>query len=170
MPDDQVHTVYEINLDQLKKQGIKGIITDLDNTLVGAKVPLATPELLEWLKLVQKSGIKVVIVSNNNHARVSAFAEPLGIPFVSSARKPKRRAFQRALELLNLQPSEALMIGDQLMTDILGGNRCGMRTVLVRPIALQDEGVMTRVNRKLEKLVIARLKKKGFKHWEDHES
>lgn len=169
IPDYQVNTIYEINIDELLGRGIKGIITDLDNTLVGAKVPLATPELINWLKLVQTAGLKVVIVSNNNQARVGAFADPLGIPYVHSARKPGNRAFLMALDLLGLKPSEALMVGDQMMTDVFGGNRMGLHTMLVKPISIRDEGVMTRVNRRLEKIVIARLKKKGYTPWEERQ-
>lgn len=167
LPDYQVNTIYEVDPEQLRRLGIKGLITDLDNTLVGAKVALATPELVNWLKLLQSSGLKVVIVSNNHRARVAAFAEPLGIPFVHSARKPSHRAFRKALDLLGLKPSETLMIGDQVMTDVFGANRMGMRTMLVKPISVQDEGFFTRINRRLEKMVIARLKKRGFNLWED---
>jgi hypothetical protein len=166
LPDYQVNSIYELDPDDFRSRGIKGVITDLDNTLVGAKDKLATPELVRWLKRLQTAGFGVVIVSNNRRARVSSFAEPLNIPYIYSARKPTARAFRRALAILGLKPSETLMIGDQMLTDVFGANRMGMLTLLVQPIAPKDEGILTRINRWLEKLVIRRLKQQG-RPWEE---
>ncbi|WP_058302522.1 YqeG family HAD IIIA-type phosphatase [Gorillibacterium timonense] len=153
IPRQQIATIYELVLTELWEQGIRGIITDLDNTLVSARTPLATPELIKWLSELQDLGFKVVVLSNNGEARVSKFATPLGIPFVYGARKPRSAAFHRALSLLDLEPEQVLVLGDQMLTDVLGGNRLGLYTVLVQPIALQEEGFFTRVNRQIEKLV-----------------
>lgn len=153
MPRQKIATIYELVLTDLWEQGIRGIITDLDNTLVSAGTPLATPELIKWLDELQELGFKVVVLSNNGEARVSKFAAPLGIPFVYGARKPRSAAFHRALSILNLEPEQTVVMGDQLLTDVLGGNRLGLYTVLVQPIALQEEGIFTRVNRMIEKLV-----------------
>ncbi|BBH21347.1 hypothetical protein Back11_26920 [Paenibacillus baekrokdamisoli] len=168
LPQMRVNTIYNIDLHTLKEQGMKGIITDLDNTLVGAKEALATPELVKWLDDVRDLGFKVVIVSNNNRTRVSKFAEPLGIPFVHAARKPANKAFNKALALLGLPAEQTAVIGDQMMTDVLGGRRMGLFTILVRPISPGDEGVMTRVNRLIEKVALSRLRKKGL--WPEEES
>ncbi len=163
LPKQTVRTIYDIDLEALKASGIRGIMTDLDNTLVGAKVPLATPELGAWLEGVRASGFKVVVVSNNNEARVRAFAEPLRLPFVSRARKPLNAAFAKALGMMGLRANEAAIVGDQMMTDVLGGNRLGLYTILVEPIAASDEGWMTRnVNRNLERAFLSRLRKKGW--------
>lgn len=165
IPRLRVRTVYDINLEQLKAQGIKGIITDLDNTLVGAKDPLATPQLTAWLEEVKRQGLKVVIVSNNGELRVSTFAAPLDIEFVHAARKPSQRPFLKAMALMQLTPEQTAVIGDQMMTDVLGGNRMKMFTILVDPIAIQDEGWTTRINRRLERIVTASLRKQGL--WKD---
>ncbi|MBJ6363061.1 YqeG family HAD IIIA-type phosphatase [Paenibacillus sp. GCM10012307] len=162
LPSMIVNTIYDIHLDQLKTQGIKGIITDLDNTLVGAKDPLATPELIVWLKDVEQRGFQVVIVSNNNETRVAKFANPLRIPFIHAARKPTSRAFRQALKMMDLNPEQTVVIGDQMLTDMLGGRRMGLYTILVAPISLKDEGIMTRVNRQIEKVALSRLRKKGL--------
>lgn len=162
IPQLRVRTVYDINLSKLKANGIKGIVTDLDNTLIGAKDPLATPELAAWLEEVKREGFKLVIVSNNNHIRVSTFATPLDVEFVHAARKPSLGAFQKACEIMMLQPQEIAVIGDQLMTDVLGGNRMNMYTILVDPIAIKDEGFGTRINRRMERIVTARLRKQGL--------
>jgi uncharacterized protein len=168
MPHAIVHAIYDIDLPKLREQGIRGIITDLDNTLVGAREPLATPELVAWLDRVREHGFRVVIVSNNNRTRVSRFADPLGIPYIHAARKPANRAFRQALNLLGLKPNEAVVVGDQMMTDVLGGKRMGLHTILVTPIAPADEGIMTRVNRLIEKIALWSLRRKGLWPKEDN--
>lgn len=162
LPHMRVNTVYEINLDELHARGVRGIITDLDNTLVGAKEALATPELVQWLDYVRSRGFQVVIVSNNNETRVGKFAAPLNIPYINAARKPAGKSFKRALSVLRLAPEETVVIGDQMLTDVLGGNRMGLYTILVTPIAPADEGIMTRVNRRIERIALVRLRKKGL--------
>jgi hypothetical protein len=157
----QVKTIYDIPLDRLIEMGIRGIITDLDNTLVGARVPAATPALIEWLAEVKRRGLKVVIVSNNAQGRVSAFAGPLSIPFIYRARKPGMRAFRKALEIMNLKPEDTVVIGDQMLTDVFGGRRMGLYTILVTPISPMDEGFFTRINRKLERIAVSKLNKQG---------
>ncbi|RXZ77211.1 YqeG family HAD IIIA-type phosphatase [Paenibacillaceae bacterium] len=167
LPDKIVRSVYDIDLNELKQKGLKGIITDLDNTLVGAKDALATPELIAWLDGLQEQGFKVVIVSNNNAGRVTRFAEPLGLPFIYAARKPIGRPFRRALEVLGLKAEQTIVIGDQLLTDMLGGRRMGLYTILVGPVAPKDEGFTTRINRQIEKVALSRLRKKGLWPEED---
>ncbi|WP_336788560.1 YqeG family HAD IIIA-type phosphatase [Paenibacillus sp. MMO-177] len=161
LPHLRVNSVYDIQLDELYKKGVRGIITDLDNTLVGAREPLATPRLTQWLEQVRDYGFKVVIVSNNNRTRVSKFADPLGIPFIHAARKPANKAFHKALSVLGLPVEQTVVLGDQMLTDVLGGKRMGLYTILVTPIAPADEGIMTRVNRRIERFVLSRLRKKG---------
>ncbi|MDP5273028.1 YqeG family HAD IIIA-type phosphatase [Chengkuizengella axinellae] len=167
LPYLHVNSIYEIDIDALKKAGVKGIITDLDNTLVGAKEALATPELIEWLKQLEQAGFKVVIVSNNNHARVSTFAKPLNLPYLPNARKPANLAFKKALQMTKLKPSEIVVIGDQLLTDVFGGNRLGLNTILVKPVSIHEDSFFTRINRRVEKIILSKLKKKGLMPWED---
>jgi uncharacterized protein len=162
LPDQIVNTVFDIDLDELKTRGVRGIITDLDNTLVGAKTPLATPQLVGWLDIVKDRGFKVVILSNNNKTRVGNFADPLGIPFIPAARKPAGASFRRALRLLELDPGHAVVVGDQMLTDVLGGRRAGLHTILVTPIAPSEEGWATQINRRIEKIALARLRRKGL--------
>ncbi|MCG7407904.1 YqeG family HAD IIIA-type phosphatase [Paenibacillus sp. ACRRX] len=169
IPRLRVRTVYDIDLTLLKSKGLKGIITDLDNTLVGAKDPLATPQLAAWLEEVKRQGFKLVIVSNNDLTRVSNFATPLDIQFVHAARKPSQRPFHKAMKLMDLSPKETAVVGDQMLTDVLGGNRMQMFTILVQPIAIQDEGWTTRINRRIERIVTASLRKKGLWHEEEHQ-
>ncbi|MFD2333746.1 YqeG family HAD IIIA-type phosphatase [Cohnella sp. GCM10020058] len=165
LPDQLVGTVFDIDLASLSSMGVRGIITDLDNTLVSARTPLATPELIAWLDKVKSLGFQVVILSNNNLMRVAKFAEPLGIPFIPAARKPFNKAFKQALNLLDLKAEQAVVVGDQMMTDVLGGRRMGLHTILVTPIARAEEGWGTRMNRRIEKIALSRLTKQGL--WPD---
>lgn len=167
LPHKRVNSIYDIDLDELSRKGIRGIITDLDNTLVGAKEPTATPELETWFEQLLRSGFQVVIVSNNGLSRVSKFSEPLSLPYIYRAKKPFHRAFRQAIAMMQLPVHSCAIIGDQLMTDVFGGNRFGLHTILVKPISPNDEGFFTRINRKLERIVIMRLKQKGWIDWED---
>jgi uncharacterized protein len=160
VPQLAANSIFDIPLDVLWDKGIRGIITDLDNTLVGAKVPVATPELVRWLNQVQDRGFQVVIVSNNNKLRVSAFADPIIVPYISSAKKPMNASFYRAMNLMKLSPQETAVVGDQMLTDVLGGNRLGLFTILVQPVSVADEGFFTRVNRVIERVARRLMKHK----------
>lgn len=166
IPSEFVKSVFQITPEQLKEQGIKGIITDLDNTLVEWDRPDATPQLVEWFARMQQAGIQVTIVSNNNELRVKSFADPMQIPFIYKARKPFRKAFLTALRLMGLKREEVVVIGDQLLTDVLGGNRLKLHTILVIPVAKSD-GFVTRFNRLVERRIFSYLKNKGHIMWGD---
>lgn len=166
LPDLYVPSVYAIDLKDLKKRGIKGIITDLDNTLIEWNVPMASPDLARWLKQVEAEGFKLVVVSNNREDRVRRFCQPLDLPFISRARKPLRASFQKAETLLGLSREEIAVIGDQLLTDVLGGNRLGYYTILVVPL-VETDGFFTRINRQMERMIFYWLKKKGLFLWEE---
>ncbi|MEF3306096.1 YqeG family HAD IIIA-type phosphatase [Paenibacillus sp. GYB003] len=167
IPQKSVRSIYEIDVQALWDTGIRGIITDLDNTLVGAKHPEATPELLAWLKALQTIGFRVVIVSNNTRLRVSRFSEPLSIPYIFRAKKPGNAAFRKAMSIMSLAPNETVVIGDQMLTDVLGGNRLGLFTILVTPIEPGDEGFFTKINRRIEKAALLWMKRRGMMEWED---
>jgi HAD superfamily phosphatase (TIGR01668 family) len=166
LPDLYVKSIYEIDLTDLKAKGIKGIITDLDNTLIEWDRPEATPELLAWLKHIENEDFKLVVVSNNHEKRVARFAEPLGIPFIHGARKPFHRAFKLAQEMMTLSEQEVVVIGDQLFTDVLGGNRLGLYTILVVPVA-ETDGFFTRFNRRLERFAFHLMRKRGMLPWKE---
>lgn len=166
LPNEQVNNVFEITAEKLTKQGIKGIITDLDNTLVEWDRPLATSKVIDWLAEMEQSGIAVTIVSNNNENRVKKFSEPHQIPYIFRARKPFSHAFTEALHKMNLKKEETVVIGDQLLTDILGGNRAGFYTILVVPVA-QTDGLVTKFNRFVERRILNWFKRKGMIQWKD---
>ncbi|MGI2326518.1 YqeG family HAD IIIA-type phosphatase [Planococcus sp. YIM B11945] len=166
IPSQYVKKVYDITPESLKQKNIHGIITDLDNTLVEWDRPNATPMLVAWLKSMKDAGIQVVIVSNNNEMRVKSFADPLGIPFIHQARKPMGRAFRKALAIMECKRENVVVIGDQMLTDIFGGNRNKLHTILVLPVA-QSDGFITRFNRLVERRIMKKLKEKGQLTWED---
>ena len=166
LPKQFVKNIFEISPESLKEKGIKGIITDLDNTLVEWDRPLATPQIIEWFAEMKRNDIKVTIVSNNKEARVKSFSDPLKIPFIFAARKPLGRAFKRAIIEMGIKKEETVVIGDQLLTDVLGGNRNGFHTILVVPVA-QTDGFMTRINRKVERRILNWFRKNGKLTWED---
>lgn len=166
LPNEHVKSVFDIQPQALKQRGIKGIITDLDNTLVAWDVRDATPEIIQWFKLMKDYHIKVTIISNNNQERVKIFSEPLGSPFVYSARKPLSNAFKTAAKEMGLKKEEIVVIGDQVLTDVLGGNLAGFYTTLVVPI-VQTDGKITRINRKIERRILNYMRRKGKISWEE---
>ncbi|MCX7570455.1 YqeG family HAD IIIA-type phosphatase [Tumebacillus sp. DT12] len=166
IPDLFVESVYNIDLDQLQARGIKGIITDLDNTLVRWDEPDATPRLIEWLDHVRDTrGLKVCIVSNNQDHRVERFAKPLNIPWIAKARKPINAPFHKGLQVLGTTREETVVIGDQLFTDVLGGNRMGMYTILVVPVG-EKEFIGTKVLRMMERIALRILRRRGLIPWD----
>lgn len=166
LPNEYVKSVYDININTLKENGIKGIITDLDNTLVPWDQADATSEVINWFNLLKENDIKVTIISNNNELRVKTFAEPLKVPSLFDARKPLRRAFNKGAKQMGLKHKEVAVVGDQLLTDILGGNRAGFYTILVVPI-VQTDAKITKINRTIERRLLNFFKKKGKISWEE---
>lgn len=164
LPRLYVSSVYHIDIEQLWAQGVRGIATDLDNTLVEWNEHSAAPKLVAWLDHLRAKGFRVCIVSNNEHERVATFAEPLGIPCVAKAGKPRRRGLKEALTLLDVGANQAAMIGDQVFTDVWGGNRMRMYTILVRPVAGQQHAA-TRVIRRVEKWVLRELSVTDGPEW-----
>lgn len=166
MPKEFVQSVLDLTPEKLQKLGIKGIITDLDNTLVEWDRALATPALEKWLQTMKDAGIQIIIASNNNEERVKKFADPIGLPYLFRAKKPLLGAFKKALHQMDLKPQEVMMLGDQMMTDMMGANRMRLYTILVKPVANSD-GLVTKFNRAIEKRVYKYLDKKGIPTWEE---
>lgn len=154
-----LEAIYHVTPEQLKKHHIKGILTDLDNTLIAWDNPHGTEELLNWLLAMKDAGIPVVVVSNNNEQRVAKALEKFDLDFVARALKPFSKGIKEGAKKLNLHPSELVMVGDQLMTDIKAANAAGMRSILVKPVVPTDSW-KTKFNRWVEKKVMRKLKEK----------
>lgn len=166
IPDEFVESIYDINIEQLRARDIRAIITDLDNTLVEWNRPLATPEVERWFASLREAGIQVTVVSNNNQQRVLTFCQPLGVNYIWAARKPTNRAFLRAVREMDVRVEETVVIGDQLFTDVLGGNRLGFYTILVVPVS-QTDGFWTQINRWLERIVLHWMRRRGMISWKN---
>lgn len=141
----------------LLARGIRGILFDLDNTIVCRDERRCSREVVEWLGELRRHGFKMGIVSNNSARRVGDLASYLGLPAVYRAVKPFRRPFVRALRMLGTPPHETALIGDQIFTDILGGNMAGLYTILVAPLEGKEFLGTRLISRPLEKLIMARL-------------
>lgn len=160
-PSEYHKSIFEIDLEKLQRKGYRAIMLDLDNTLVRWNHPDPTPGLMAWLGRVKAMGFSPCIVSNNSGPRVSEFAGKVGIPFISGASKPRRKGFREAMNRLGVAPGETVVIGDQIFTDVLGGNRSGAYTVLVVPIDPR-EFFLTQIVRKVERRVLRYLDRKGL--------
>ena len=156
LPDLYVESIYHIDFEKLKAKGIDTIVTDLDNTLVPWSESTVNQQLLDWLEQLQGKGFKVCLVSNAVESRIANFRGAMSIPGFSKAYKPLNKAFKQALELLGSEAKNTAMIGDQLFTDVLGGNRMGLFTILVVPLS-KTEFIGTRVVRLFERWFLRHL-------------
>jgi HAD superfamily phosphatase (TIGR01668 family) len=161
-PHRYSHSVVEILPEQLVERGIEGLILDLDNTLVRWAREDITEEILAWIASLRRAGIKFCLLSNSVLGRrVERVAEVFGCPNIRKARKPRPDGFHRAMKAMNTTPANTAVIGDQMFTDILGGNRAGIYTILVKPMA-KGEFVYTRlVHRPPESLLLRLFRKRG---------
>jgi len=155
-PKLYVDSVYRIDFEKLKGRGISGIIIDLDNTITEWDNPSLSSQAFDWFAKMKLAGLKACIVSNNNHNRVAKAVEKLDIPFLAKAHKPRRGAFRKAMEIMKTRPEQTAVIGDQIFTDILGGNRLNLFTILVVPIT-SKEFIGTRLVRIIERRVLKSL-------------
>jgi HAD superfamily phosphatase (TIGR01668 family) len=152
-PDGFADSLSAVSLDELAAMGIRGIIVDLDNTLLGYGMDDIAPQDVAWIEAARSRGFALALVSNNFTERVRRVSERVGVPAVPNALKPLRRGFSRALTMLGTPKAATIVIGDQLFTDVLGAKLVGLRVILTRPIVAHDwHG--TRVLRFLERLVL----------------
>lgn len=158
-PDIYVKSILDISIHMLEQLDIKAFIMDLDNTLTEWNSNEISDDILDWFVRMKAEGYKACILSNNGEQRVITVAQKLGIPYIYRAHKPSRRAFYRAVELMQVHKAQTAVVGDQIFTDVLGGNRAGLFTILVSPIA-RREFAGTKISRVLEFFVLRKLKKK----------
>ena len=160
-PALKVNYLADLKPDDLLERGLKGLLHDLDNTLVEWGGVEVSPETAAWVEKMKKAGLKLCIVSNALEERVKTVGETLGVPWVSQAVKPRKYPFKKALALLETEPKETATAGDQLFTDIWGGNRMALFTIWTTPLSTK-ELLFTRLVRRLEKIVAKKLQKKGI--------
>ena len=160
-PDCYFNKITDIDIDTFKKNNIKAIILDVDNTLLDFDLNIVDG-LESWFKELSDNGIKGVIVSNSNKPdKIERVANLLGIDYIKFACKPLRRGLKKAQKMLDIDNKQIAVIGDQIFTDVIGANRCKMFSILVKPLAEKDLW-MTRFKRPIENFVIKRyLKSRG---------
>ena len=166
-PDAVSPRVTAIAPEALTASGIQAVIVDLDNTLTPWNDRRCDPEVAGWLQRMQAAGLRVCIVSNNGPERVRGFlaAAGLDLPWIAHAGKPRRRAYQRALQCLGVTADGTAAVGDQVFTDVLGGKRAGLFTVLVTPLG-RREFPATALVRVAERMWLRRLRSRGrCGHW-----
>ncbi|MEI3220438.1 MAG: YqeG family HAD IIIA-type phosphatase [Lachnoclostridium sp.] len=151
-PDRYVASTYVINFEKLYEEGIRGIIFDIDNTLVphGAPADKRAIELFERLKRI---GFKCCLISNNQEPRVKMFNEKIQVDYVYDAHKPSTRNYRKAMEIMGTDTGSTIFIGDQLFTDVWGAKRAGIPNILVKPIHPKEE-IQIVLKRYLEKIVL----------------
>jgi len=154
-PKVYVDSICNIDLNKLiKTKKIKGIIVDLDNTLIAWGQKEVSQKNIDWVNEAKKLGLKICIVSNTNSKRVAEFAKIFDVPYHSKYFKPFSIAFNNGLKILDTKKSETVVIGDQIFTDIWGGNRLKLLTILVTPI-VKKNFIGTFLHRNLEKIIIS---------------
>jgi HAD superfamily phosphatase (TIGR01668 family) len=157
IPSMHVDSPYELDTEILRNKGVQGIIIDIDNTLVPWGTKYADQKVIDLIGKLKAEGFKLCILSNSTRKRVSIFNKDIRLPEIHNAGKPSRAAFRKAIALLGTEPGRTAVIGDQIFTDILGGNRLGLFTVLVVPMS-SKEFIWTRLVRQVEKLIMRRYK------------
>lgn len=145
--------LFEVPLIELKKRNIAGIVFDLDNTIIAWSSKEMEQTVIDWLSQLKDQGFKLCIVSNSMESRVGRIARNLMIPYIARACKPLGCGFHAALKEISLQSYQVAVVGDQLFTDVFGGNRIGSFTILVKPLGNQ-EFIITKLTRILEKIVL----------------
>lgn len=161
-PKKYFSNVKEINIELLEKNQIKGIILDVDNTLINFNREMPDG-VQEWVEKLKQEGIKFCIVSNSNkEEKIKSVAQKLNIPYIFFAKKPFKFGFKRAKQKLSLEYKNIAAVGDQIFTDIIGANRCDMFSILVEPIEEKDY-LVTKIKRPLERLIIKKYLKRVSK-------
>ena len=151
-PTVKLDRVTDLNTAVCRKYGLRALILDVDNTLSTHHGQTLTDGLEEWLNKRQAEGIRLIILSNSKQERVAPFAERIGLKYISTGLKPLPFRFGSAMRALGCKKKETAIVGDQIFTDVLGGNLAGIKTVLLTPIQ-PESGLGFRFKRKLERLV-----------------
>ena len=151
-PDEYLDSTYEIDFDFLYKKGYRGVIFDIDNTLVphGAPADARAEALFSHLESI---GFSCCLLSNNQRTRVELFNKNIGVNFIEDAHKPSVKSYQKAMKMMGTDTENTLFVGDQLFTDVFGARRTGIHSILVKPIHPKEE-IQIVLKRYLEKIVL----------------
>lgn len=166
-PDAYLDSVHEVDFEAFKEKGYKAVLFDIDNTLVCHGAP-ATPEIIDFFEKLRDMGYQAMVMSNNKEPRVKSFAEDVGgIGYVYKANKPAKKSYLQCMERMQADVSNTLFVGDQLFTDVWGAKRCGIHSILVKPIDKKEEFQIV-LKRYLERIVLHFYKKEREKLERNH--
>lgn len=148
-----LNNVTDIDLNFLVSKGIEGIILDVDNTLTIHNSQTVEKRVIDWIKTMKENNIKLIIVSNNTEERIKPFADKLNLDYISFGCKPLTNGLTKAINKIKLKKEQVAIVGDQIYTDILGGNLKRIFTILVVPFELENK-LSFKIKRRLEKIHI----------------
>ncbi len=157
LPKLYLESIYDLDIEELKDINIKGIILDIDNTLIPWDKHEVDDKLRQWINNLLQEQFKICFVSNNSATRVLAFSKHFNLPAFHKCYKPRKRPFLMALEKLDTNINNTAIIGDQIFTDILGGNRLGIYTILVKPLGTKED-LKTSLIRNVERIILGKSK------------
>ena len=151
-PYEYVDSVFSIDYGKLVQKGFKGIIFDIDMTLVphGAD---STKEIDELFKTIHKAGLKTLLLTNNSEDRVKRFIKNIDTLYLCDAEKPNPEGYLKAIQMMGIKKNETVFIGDQIFIDIYGANRCGIASILVKYVTAEVETKIG-IRRNLEKIIL----------------
>ena len=151
-PGEYFNSTYEIDFESLYEEGYRGLIFDIDNTLVphGAPADARAEALFSHLESI---GFSCCLLSNNQRTRVELFNKNIGVNFIEDAHKPSVKSYQKAMKMMGTDTENTLFVGDQLFTDVFGARRTGIHSILVKPIHPKEE-IQIVLKRYLEKIVL----------------
>lgn len=157
-PNEMAHSTYEINFRKWYEKGYRGVVFDIDNTLVPHGEP-ADKRAIALFEELKRIGFSCIVLSNNKEPRVKMFADAVGIPYIYKASKPNPKNYKKAMEILKTNKENTLFVGDQIFTDVMGANIAELYTILVEPINPKEE-IQIVLKRYLEKPIISCFKRK----------
>ncbi len=167
VPFAHAKSLYEIDPEFFKSNGVTTLFVDLDNTLDSYKSHTPSDNAIALVKKLKDASLNLIIISNNRYKRVLGYAEALGVEFISSTGKPFPRKINKFVKEKGLNKENIMVIGDQLMTDTLAGNRAKIRVVLTEKIVKEDQPT-THFNRIFDRPIRKHLRKKGLLvDWKD---
>jgi uncharacterized protein len=153
-------TILKLNINDLIADNIKGLILDLDNTIMLPKSGEFSPEIANWIKSALTANLKIIIVTNNKDEiylnSLSPLLDKYDIPIIIKAQKPRSKNLKKAIEYLNLPAENICIIGDRVLTDIWGGINVNIKTAFVEPLIGKKENILYRALRRMEKVFLER--------------
>lgn len=158
-PGEYLDSTYEIDFEKLYEEGYRGVIFDIDNTLVPHDAP-ADDRAKALFTRLEQLGFKSCLISNNKEPRVKMFNEEIGTNYIYDAHKPSMKNYNRAMAIMGTTKNNTIFVGDQLFTDVFGANRTGIHSILVKPIHPKEE-IQIVLKRYLEKIVLKEYLKKN---------